>query len=470
MDTPNITPTPEQGTEMLTLNLEGVAPKKATPKWPVITALVVALLAVITVVAVFIFKGIDQAADSQKVITIIDVERQAGDAVDFSGISNDAPVGMKAYVRVDINDIAMKLIEKQLPELAFLEELDGLAINTIFERNNGMTRIALDSELGEGSSIPVEIILDDETQSIYIASKLFDDNFLKFDLSSMEESEDDWAALQFWLEVLMNTEITDRYFNSFLELMTAQESGTETVTVNGVSQECLVYTAQISQEDLCALAIKLLEELKERNSEYAEAMDALIEQVEENLEGETATLYWRVYTDDSGKIIGREISLDEESLFSYMLTKDNEDIGFKCTVTSVVAQGNAVVKDGMLAGTFILSEDEVDYLTVSIDKFDLESHKNGILNGTVEFEPTDELISLLFDTKIAIPVSISVEFEGDETKQTVELSLMEMVTLTMDLAEFEPGTISLPEGNEISGDDMDAFFRLFESTDLDVAV
>ena len=470
MDTPNITPTPEQETEALTLNLEGVLPEKNIKKWPVITALIVALLAVITVIAVFVFKGLDQTPDSQKVITIVDVERQAGGGFDLSGFTEDAPVGKTADIRVDINDLALKLIQNQLPDLAFLGQLDGLAVYTTFERNNGMTRIALDLDMGEEASMPVEIILDDETQSVYIASEMFNDHYLKFDISSMEGSEDDWAALKFWLEVLMNSEMTDRYFNNFLELMTSQESKTEILTVNGVSQQCTVYTSQISQEALCGLVIDLLEELKECKSEYAKVMDALIEQIEESLEDETKTLCWSVYTDNSGKIIGREISLDDECLFSYMLTTDKEDIGFKCAVASFVAQGNAVVKDGMLEGTFILSEDEVDYLKVGIEKFDLEAYKKGILNGTVELEPTDELISLLFNTKISLPVSISVDFEGDETKQTVELSLMDMVTLTIDLTNFEPGTISLPEGTEINGEDTDALSRLFGANDLDVAV
>ena len=140
------------------------------------------------------------------------------------------------------------------------------------------------------------------------------------------------------------------------------------------------------------------------------------------------------------------------------------------SVFSLKIDGNGILKDGLLDSTFILSEDDIDYLKVSTEAFDIEAAKTGALSGMIELEPLDALIEELLGTSIDIPLSIKAEFEHEEDKQEVVLDLMELITITIELTQFEPGTIKLPEGNEISGDDPDAFQRLFENMEQGTAV
>lgn len=470
MDAPQITPTPQQETDMLTLNLEGDGPKKPKRKWPVITAAIIAAVAVAAVILVFILKNLNNTPDSQKVITIVDVERQAADSMEWSGLAYDGPVGMSTDISFDVNDVALKLIKNQLPDLAFLEELDGMAVNTVFESNNGMARFAIDLKVDEQTEFPIEIILDYKTRCAYIASELFADNYLKFELSSLQESDSDMEMIQFILEAVLNSEMADQYFDAFLELMSARETKTEIVTVNGVSQECTVYSAHISSQDIYELFAGFLEELKESNSAYEDMIDSVMELVEDNLKTDPQTLYWDVYTDSDGKIIGRDVHTDEEKLFSYMIVKDGEDLGATFSVADFAVQGNATVEDGLLDGKFFVSMEQEDYLKITAKDFDLDGMNDGVLNGSIELEPTDALLAELFDTQLSIPVSITIDFEGTADSQTIELSLMEMITLSVDLTDFEPGEITVPEGNEINGEDPDALSRLLGLVDLDVAV
>jgi len=470
MDVSRITPAPQQETETLTLNLEGGSSPKPAKNWPVIVILIIAVLAFVAIIAVILFRAFGDTSDTKKVITIVDVERQSGSNSGLFGMAYSEPAGKSADISVEINNLALNIIKNQFPDLAFLEKLDGMSVNTVFESGNGMARLALDLKADEQTQLPLEIVMDYNSQCFYVASELFGDNYLKFELSSLQEADNDMELVWLLLEVMMNSELTDRYFNSFLELMTAQETKTEVLTVNGVSQKCNVYTAKIAQKDICELVVDILKDVKERNSAYEKQVDSVIEQIEEAMDDDAQTLIWSVYTDSEGEIIGRDISLDDEKLFYYMITQDGEDLGLIISAVSFAVQGNATLKDGLMDGTFIVSLEDVDYLKLTADDFDVEGMGKGALNGSLEFEPTDELIELLFGAELSLPISIVMEFETTEDGQNVELSLMEIITLSINMRDFEPREITIPEGNEINGLDTDALSRLLGLMDLDIAV
>lgn len=462
MDAQNTTPQPEQEMEMLTLNLEGNSEKKPVKKWPIISAIIIAVLAIATIVTVFVIKGLNKKAEDE-VITIIDVERQAADHGFFDAFSNKEPMGQSAQITFEINELALMMIRNQYPELEMLAQLNGLSIDTTMERNNGMARFALGLELEE--ALPsVEIIVDSETESLYVVSELFSGKYLKLDLSDIDNEEVDTELLQVLLDSIMDSDMTDRYFNSFLELMTAQETKKERVTVNGVSQECTVYSAQIDFNAIAQMLVDYFKELKQNNSIYADLFDSAVDSIQEALisEDEPRILYWSVYTDDTGKIIGRDIGDEDEKFLYYLVTTDREDVGFLFTVNTLEISGNAVIKDGLMDGTFIISEDDVDYLKISTDEFDIEGCKKSMPNGSVEIEPTDDFMELLFDEKISLPVSITIDFESTQTQQNIALCLMEMATVNIKLTQYTPDTITLPEGDEISGEDSDAMSKLLD--------
>lgn len=465
MDTQNVNPQPEKEGDYLTLNIEGTSAKKSVKKWPVITAIMIALLAIAAVVTVIIVKNLNKNEEN-RVITIVDVEREAGNHGLFDSFTYEGPVGQSTRICFDIDDLALSMIKKQYPDLEILEELNGLVLNTSFEKKDNMARIVIGAELDEESDTSVEFVLDADTESLYISSDQFSGNYLKLDVSSIEQTDAVADVIELLLDAIMNSELNDRYFNSFLELMTAQETKKEIITVNGVSQECTVYSAQIDINYLANLCIDYLEELKQDSGSVTDYFDSAIDAIQETLLGEENSwiLYWNVYTDASGKIIGRDIRNDDEKFLSYITTTDNEDIGFIFSVSAFEISGNAVMKAGLLDGTFIVSEDDVDYLKISAEEFDLEAWKSGMPNGTIEFEPTDELFSELFDISIGLPVSITIDFKSSEEDTSIVLSLMELATISVDVSRYIPESISLPEGNEIDANDIDAFSELFGSS------
>ena len=471
MDEQNVNLNETQDQDMFDLNLSGESTKKTGSKWPIITAIIIVVMALLSVAAFFIIKNLS-SKEEDRVITIVDVERQAGNLDTFDTSIFEQPVGKSAKIEVDINNLVLKMLTSYNQDLEVLGQLDGLTLETEFEANDGMMRFDLELGLAEEGTIPVEIIFDSNTASLYIVSQLFGDNYLKFDMATLMESDIDTDMIGVILDILEGSDMPERYFESFLELFTAQETETKTLNANGVKQECVVYTAQISTKSLLDLSAQFLEEIKNSNDASAEALESVIETIREveNSKETPENITWCVYTDKEGVIIGREIVCDEEQLLYYLLTRDGDDLGFELTVGTLEIDGNGVLKKGLLDSTFIMSEDGTDYLKLSTEAFDIEAAKTGALNGTIEIEPMDALIEELLGSEIDIPLSFTAEFEYKNDKQNVILNLMELATITIELSQFEPGTIELPTGNEISGDDTDAFQKLFENTETSTAV
>ena len=59
-------------------------------------------------------------------------------------------------------------------------------------------------------------------------------------------------------------------------------------------------------------------------------------------------------------------------------------------------------------------------------------------------------------------VSLSIDFENKDSKQDIEISIMEIITLSISTSGYEPDVIVLPEGNAIDGSDPDALSKLFD--------
>lgn len=463
MDNQTTSVQPEQDTQELTLNLEGKAAKKPRKKWIIISAIIAAVLIVAAIVTVVLIKN-NANEPEVPVITIIDVEKQAQRNTLWDRFLLNEPMGQSVHFDVDINDLALSVIKKQFPDLEMLEQVDGISIDAVVEKNDGMMRLSLCADLPEESLPPIDILIDSNTQGLYVSSEMFSGNYLKFDLASLAESELDINLDDYLVDSSKDSAITEKYFDSFLELMSAQQTQVKTLTASGVSQECTVYSAEINVQELIQLLTGYLGKLKENNGVYSEIIDSIIEEIENGRSEDQKldTLYWSVFTDDSGKIIGREIAYGEEQLFYYLQTVNGEDLGFEFFVHTFKAAGNAVLKDGLMDGTFMISVDGIDYLKISTDDFDTQAYMNGMPNGTIEFKPTDALMAELFGTDIGLPVSISAHFETTESYSNVTISLMEMVNISIGTSQFEPATITLPEGNEIDGSDLDALNKLLE--------
>ena len=466
MDTQSAVPETENEMHDFTLNLEGIPTKKPVRKWIIIVAIVAALLIIAAVVTAVIILNRDNA-DDEKVITIIDVERQANNSDSLGGMWNNEPFARDISVDLDINDLALAVLEKEIPELEFLNDLDGLSVDTSIAQNNGMIRLSLSFDYDGESVPPIDITVDSETKCMYISSELFSDNYLKFDLVSMLDEELKLDLEEVFGDNAVDPEIHARYFDEFLELMFAQETETKKLTASGVSQECTVYSAKIDIKEAAQLLIDYLSELKTKNSMLNEFAEPIIEAVEKGLEDaeKLDSVYWYVYTDDAGKIIGREITYLDEQILYYLYTIDGEDVGFDFNLSGLEISGNGIYEDDLLDATFIVSEEDVDYIKISTEDFDVNGIQTGTLNGSIVVKPTDALMEDYFGVEVPIPVSLSIDFENKDSKQDIEISIMEIITLSISTFGYEPDVIVLPEGNAIDGSDPDALSKLFDIFD-----
>ena len=384
MDELNVNDNLEQNKEIFDLNMEGDSAKKSGFQWPILMAIIIVVVAIASVVAYWIINNLSTEAD-EHVITIVDVEREASKTNAMPSIEQES-FGRSASIEVDINDFALNVVTGYNQDLKFLKELDGVKIDTVLESNDGMMRFLLDLYSKDGELIPIEVIVDSNTESVYISSELFAGNYLKFDISSLAETDIDVDMIQVFLDILLNSDISDRYFDSFLELMSVQDSKTEILISNGVREECVVYTAQINMDSVLDLVVNLLEEIGADNDTYSKLLDEIIVEIREfeNDDESPEVISWCVYTNKDGEIIGRDISCDDEQILHYLTTMNGEDIGFEFRFGQLEIIGNGVLQKGLLDSTFIVSEYDIDYLKICTDSFDMEAVKTGRCIATIE--------------------------------------------------------------------------------------
>ena len=457
MDAQNISPQLDQDKDTLTLNLEGTTEKKSLKKWPIITAIIIAIIAVAAVIVSYVINKPTQ----DQVLSIKDVERGAVNFDIFSGLDIEDSFGHSAEMNIKINKFALNMLTSKYPELNVLEGINGMTIDAAYEHNNGLDRLYLCLDSDNAAIAPLEVILNAEEQCLYICSEAFQNRYLKHDYSN-EAQESDIQLAHIIVDTLFNSKMNERYFEHFLDLMNNENIKTESLTSSDVTERCTVYSAEIDIRALAHLLLDYLEEMNQEDEAYCGEIDSLTERIEEALEAdeEPGILYWAVITNNSGEIIGREISADNEQLLYYLLTTDSEDFGLELSVSTMEITGNAELDKGIIDGSFIVSADGTDYFTVDVEEFDVEAFMDGMANGKLELEPTDAFIKDVLGLEIGIPLSLTMEFESSKDDADIVISIMEMATISIKLKKFEPDTISLPEGEELSTNDPKALFGL----------
>lgn len=457
MDAQNISPQLDQDKDTLTLNLEGTTEKKSLKKWPIITAIIIAIIAVAAVIVSYVINKPTQ----DQVLSIKDVERGAVNFDIFSGLDIEDSFGHSAEMNIKINKFALNMLTSKYPELNVLEGINGMTIDAAYEHNNGLDRLYLCLDSDNAAIAPLEVILNAEEQCLYICSEAFQNRYLKHDYSN-EAQESDVQLAHIIVDTLFNSKMNERYFEHFLDLMNNENIKTESLTSSDVTERCTVYSAEIDIRALAHLLLDYLEEMNQEDEAYCEEIDSLTERIEEALEAdeEPGILYWAVITNNSGEIIGREISADNEQLLYYLLTTDGEDFGLELSVSTMEITGNAELDKGIIDGSFIVSADGTDYFTVDVEEFDVEAFMDGMANGKLELEPTDAFIKDVFGLEIGMPLSLTMELESSKDDSDIVISIMEMATISIKLKKFEPDTISLPEGEELSTNDPKALFGL----------
>lgn len=468
-------------TPQFELNLDGKQSNTKMKKWPLIVG--VAILAVLALV-VALWKpviGLFNKADEPK--TIMDYEAEAFKQVQdriINGYTSivdpdaEGAIGTTCHIEFHIEDFALKVIEKQMPELAVLDQINDASLDAAVEHDGEMCRVNITPDHPKADLPGIELQYDPATECLFVVLAGLSEDYLKFDISELSQELDvsgdmvDTSALPAPEEL---EKLLSEYFDQLIELMDAGEVTEEKVSVGDVEQTCSVHTAYINAEDFVESTSKAIEafmELCGENAQFSEQVFDMLKELESYRveEAEELTLTWKLYIDSDDNVIGRQIVLNDEAVIDYLIVTENEDVAVSAVFGPVEFSGTGTMKDNKLSGKFILLVDDEKYLEIKPEDVYIGSCENGELSGSVSVELTDKLAEELFGSDLGLPLSFDFDFHISSDESSFDINYMDMVSLKVQLTSYVPEPIVLPEGEEINGSDPDAFYRWLGGMDI----
>ncbi len=458
------------------LNLSGEVSQKKKKRWPML--IVAAVL--IVVAAVLLWTPVKKLFWPDKPATLQDVERAAftktldkltDECQSWLAFDGSEPVGKTAHLEFDIDEVALLFIKKQFPDLAFLDALNTVSADMIYENDGDKVRLLL-TPVHDSVDLPEgEAVLDLETQYLYFMIHDLSNKHLKFDLNEFSDRAMLLTALGQNSESELDKALK-AYVDGFVDLMKVKNVSQETASVGEVQQKCTKYTAEISLTEFLELTVDTLEELTSLCESDPE-ITARILSVEEKLQevkdhfGD-GVVFWTVYSDANGSVIGREIKLSEDDKgFRYLCAKNEDALALEAEVYGFSLTGSASCKDNKLDGSFYLSVNGVRYLEINPKDIDLKDIEKGELQGTLRLTPSKELMELVLGADLGITPSLDIEFNITGQGSRFTLNLMDLAAISVYLKDHEAGSISIPGGTEIDGSAGDALYSWLQSIDMD---
>lgn len=231
-------------------------------------------------------------------------------------------------------------------------------------------------------------------------------------INSQEDLMTYFASYEAVLESLPDAEvlsnILNNYGNKIIQGFTEGASGTETITVSGIRQECTTYEGTIDQaaatsvaEDILSTAkedadIKSLfpEDSKDTYKYFQTVVDSMLEDLSgSSSEDESASFLSKIWTDQNGTIVGRQLSIQGASetvpVLTWQAPQSENGCGLLLELNSddsvITLSGSGTKEDSLLNGTYTLSIDATPYVSIEVSDYDTASAKEGYINGVYTF-------------------------------------------------------------------------------------
>lgn len=438
------------------------------------------------------------------------------------------------------SDITLKLEDSGRSLLGFIAPFDVSWLNDItfttdVTVKDGQEGVLMKALLNGTQICTIEYYLDSESQDVYMRIPELSDKYFKTNLqdaadaqsAAIEEAEsslsDDSAASAITDKVLNSgtytwstnlslammsdftgllpeasvvEELLNRYSALVFDNMNEQDSTTETLTAQGISEDCTVYEARISQDDALKMATAILESAKsdkeiegilETWSQKLPDSEGLYDKFLSSVESGLASLKEADTSDDSetsdeaddyitsriwvnadGQIAGRELSVHsdgtESPVITWQMPKSDSGFGYLLSYKDsdngeFALTGSGTIDGDLLNGTYQFSADGTPYANIELKDYDTASAKKGDLNGnyTITLFSSDENDSMAALANFALIMDLT----SADTSGAIDLSITS--------AGSTLGTLSITSepGNGVEIPDLTSITDAYDVTDED---
>lgn len=206
--------------------------------------------------------------------------------------------------------------------------------------------------------------------------------------------------------------LLDRYGNIIIDHIEEGSSVEESVSVDGISEDCTAYEGTVSEKAVTAMAEGILTAAKDDaeikglfeqwagasngEDQYQQFEDAVADMLDSigSADGEVSedpVFSSKVWVNADNKIVGREFAVidgaETTPVFTWKAPSDGDTSALLLEITaedsSLTLTGSGTTSDGLLNGDYIFVIDGTEAADINVENLETKPEKAGYYNGTL---------------------------------------------------------------------------------------
>ena len=286
--------------------------------------------------------------------------------------------------------------------------------------------------------------------------------------------------------------LLDRYGNIIIDNIEEGSSVEESVSVDGISEDCTAYEGTVSEKAVTAMAEGILTAAKDDaeikglfeqwagasdgENQYQQFEDAVADALDSigSADGEVSedpVFSSKVWVNADNRIVGREFAVidgaETTPVFTWKAPSDGDTSALLLEITaedsSLTLTGSGTTSDGLLNGDYILAVNGTETVDINVENLETKPAKAGYYNGTFNISfPAAETDSS--DSEASNPLAgfgMVINLESDASTDASSIGL----TVTTSGAPIATLTISSGYGDGVDIPDLTSLDKTYDGSD-----
>ena len=291
--------------------------------------------------------------------------------------------------------------------------------------------------------------------------------------------------------------LLDRYGNIIIDHIEEGSSVEESVSVDGISEDCTAYEGTVSEKAVTAMAEGILAAAKDDaeikglfeqwagasngEDQYQQFEDAVADALDSigSADGEVSedpVFSSKVWVNGDNKIVGREFAVidgaETTPVFTWKAPSDGDTSALLLEITaedsSITLTGSGTTSDGLLNGDYIFAMDGTETADINVENLETKPEKAGYYNGTLnvtfpaaeaDATTTDEESEAASNPLAGFGMVINLESDASTDSSSIGL------TVTTSGAPIATLTISGGYGDGVDIPDLTSLDKTYDGSD-----
>ena len=291
--------------------------------------------------------------------------------------------------------------------------------------------------------------------------------------------------------------LLDRYGNIIIDNIEEGSSVEESVSVDGISEDCTAYEGTVSEKAVTAMAEGILTAAKDdaeikglfaqwagtsdgedQDQQFADAVADALDSIgfADGEVSEDPVFSSKVWVNADNKIVGREFAVidgaETTPVFTWKAPSDGDTSALLLEITaedsSLTLTGSGTTSDGLLNGDYIFAIDGTEAADINVENLETKPEKAGYYNGTLNVTfPVAEADAANTDGEseaASNPLAgcgIVINLKSDASTDSSSMGL----TVTTSGAPIATLTISGGYGDGVDIPDLTALDKTYDGSD-----